>query len=86
MAIEAEIQTALNNIFGVGGANLNAERTTVKVNDFSGLDTEDPIDWLKTFERAATTNRWTDEARKVAIAGGLMKGSQPTGLIPNLQL
>jgi len=58
MATAVELQAIFDNVFGTNGAHLvNRERTTVKVSDFSGLENEDPIDWLKTFERAATTNK-----------------------------
>ena len=50
MATKPDIQAALTN------AMPSQERTTVKVNDFSGLDAKDSINWLKTFERATLTN------------------------------
>src|SRR5437764_10538510 len=55
-------------------AQTNVERSTAKVDIFSGTEGEDPIEWLKNFNRTAETNRWSTEARKVQVAGGFMKG------------
>jgi Retrotransposon gag protein len=89
-ATATELTTLFQSIFGIDGANLTniaqqmqnhtnaagqSERTTIKVDSFSGAEGEDPVEWLTTFERAATTNRWTDAARKKAIAGGHLKGA-----------
>src|ERR1043165_1104565 len=67
-ATGAEIQTALTQIFGNNGANLTnlttavtnlanpgpRELSLVKVEPFYGRDDEDPVEWLETFNRAAT--------------------------------
>ena len=75
-ATGAEIQTALEGIFGANGIRLTgAERNTIKVDTFSGKDSEDPIAWLKDFERAAEVNRWTTEARKCTVAGAYLKSN-----------
>ena len=89
-ATENQIRTILNGILGQNGQVLtnltNAltaqnntmqqgqERATAKVSDFSGTEAEDPVDWLRNFNRAAETNRWTTDQRKVQIAGGFMRG------------
>ena len=51
------LATAFDNIFRTNGSQLTGERTTVKIDLFYGRDNEDPVDWLKNFERAATVNR-----------------------------
>jgi hypothetical protein len=48
---------------------------TAKIEYFYGTETEDPVEWLATFEKAATINRWINAARKKAIAGGYLKGA-----------
>jgi hypothetical protein len=48
---------------------------TAKIEYFYGTETEDPVEWLATFEKAATINRWIDAARKKAIAGRYLKGA-----------
>ena len=75
-ATGAQIQTALESIFGANGARLTGtERNTVKLDTFTGKDSEDPIAWLKDFKRAAEVNHWTEEARKCRVAGAHLKGS-----------
>ena len=77
-----DLQTNLTNqstalttaIANQTNAATNAERATAKIETFSGSDNEDPIEWLKNFNRAAATNRWTTEVRKLAVAGGFLKG------------
>lgn len=51
------------------------EKTTVKLESFSGAEEDDPLEWLENFDRTATVNRWNDAGRKVAIAGAHMKGA-----------
>ena len=51
------------------------ERSTIKIDYFSGAENEDPVEWLAAFERAAITNRWTNEARKKVIAREYLKGA-----------
>src|SRR5688572_7415670 len=70
-----EIKDALEGIFGVGGLKLNTEKSTMKVDLFYGKDSDDPIDWLKNFERAATANKWDDADRKVALASAHLRGT-----------
>src|SRR5947209_808669 len=65
------LTTAINN---QANAQTNVERSIAKVDIFSGTEGEDPIEWLKNFNRTAETNRWSTEARKVQVAGGFMKG------------
>src|SRR5215469_12823639 len=82
-ASAAELTALFQNIFGTDGANLtaianapgNAERNTVKIETFGGTEGEDPVEWLKAFNRAAITNRWNTQARKNAVAGAYMKGA-----------
>src|SRR5262249_20662823 len=82
-ATAAELTLLFQNIFGANGAHLTAianapgtaERASVKVDPFSGTEEEDPVKWLKTFNRAAVTNRWATEARKKVVAGAYMKGA-----------
>ena len=69
-ATAAELTTLFENIFGPRGNHLTAianapgtaEHSTVKVDPFGGTEGEDPVEWLKMFNRAALTNRWTTEA------------------------
>ena len=67
MASEDQIRAILNGILGQNGQALtnltNAltaqnntmqqghERATAKVSDFSGTEAEDPVDWLRNFNR-----------------------------------
>jgi hypothetical protein len=90
MATEDQIKAILNGILGNNGqlltnlttalTNQNTtmqqgqERATAKVSDFSGTEAEDPVDWLRNFNRASETNRWAAGQRRVQIAGGFMKG------------
>ena len=75
MATEQQIRQIMENIFGAEGTKLDVqiEKSTAKVNDFKGTDSDNPIEWLSSFERAATINKWATEARKCAIAGAFMK-------------
>ena len=76
MATEQQIRQIMENIFGAGGTKLDVqiEKSTAKVNNFKGTDSDDSIEWLSSFERAAAINKWATEARKCAIAGAFMKG------------
>jgi len=76
MATEQQIRQIMENIFGAEGTKLDVqiEKSTAKVNDFKGTDSDDPIEWLSSFERAAAINKWATEARKCAIARAFMKG------------
>jgi hypothetical protein len=65
------LTTAITNQTNAANAS---EKATAKVDTFSGNNSEDPIEWLKNFNRAAATNRWTTEVRKLAVAGGFLKG------------
>src|ERR1051325_7266452 len=56
-------------------ANNPREKATVRVDTFSGKEDKDPVEWLKAFEQAATSNQWTNEARKVNLAGVHLKGA-----------
>jgi len=49
-----------------------AEKSLFKIVPFKGDGTEDPVDWINEFERAAVANGWS-EARKLAIAQAYMK-------------
>ena len=74
MAMTAqEMATALQGIIGDHGQNLRSEASIIPVDTFSGKDSEDPVSWLEKFERAVDMNRWHVN-RKVAIAGGYMRG------------
>ena len=67
-ASAAELTALYQSIFGANGAHLTAittqlqnnanagERMTVKIESFSGAEDEDPVEWLRTFERAAIMN------------------------------
>jgi hypothetical protein len=74
------------NIFRQDGGRLTAivnqltaqnagEKSTAKVQDFTGAKSEDPVKWLNAFERATITNRWNTKPRKCQVAGGYMKGA-----------
>ena len=72
MASEDQIRAILDGILGQNGQVLtnltdaliaqnnimqqDYERATTKVSDFSGTEAEDPVDWLRNFNRAAETN------------------------------
>jgi hypothetical protein len=80
MATEDQIKAILNGILGNNGqlltnlttalTNQNTtmqqgqERATAKVSDFSGTEAEDPVDWLRNFNRASETNRWAAGQKK----------------------
>ena len=49
------------------------ELSIVKIADFSGKDDEDPHEWMDSFEWAAATNQWVQDARKLAIVTGYIK-------------
>ena len=97
MATGADIQNALNAIFGNNGANLTnltvavqnlnpgqpRELSLVKVDPFHRRDDEDPVEWLDTFNRAAIANHWTTEARKKQVAGGYMKDAAASWFTTN---
>jgi len=71
-----EIKNALEGIFGVGGANLKGrEGTLAKVEIFYRKEDKDPIEWLANFEKAAETNKWATEERKVKVAAAFLKGA-----------
>ena len=38
-----------------------------KIQEFSEKDNEDPVEWIRKFNRTAETNNWKDE-KKIAIA------------------
>jgi len=38
-------------------------------------EAKDPVEWLATFKKVTTINRWIDAARKKTIAGGYLKGA-----------
>ena len=76
-----QIRAVLEGIFEANDANLNAlqanirEKATVKVNNFRGTDTEDPIEWLDAFVRVFTVNRWTTDQRKCEVVRGFLRGT-----------
>ena len=85
-ATGAEMRTIFQDIFGTDGQHLTdisewlrlaqrGERSTIKVDYSLGAENEDPVEWLTAFKRAAITNRWTDEARKKALARGHLRGA-----------
>jgi hypothetical protein len=85
-ASEAEMRAIFQDIFGTDRQHLTdiserlrlaqrGEKSTIKVDYFSGAENEDPVEWLTAFERAAITNRWNDEARKKALAEGHLRGA-----------
>jgi hypothetical protein len=68
MATADELRAIYQEIFGTNGTHLTdiserlrlaqrGERSTIKIDYFSGAENEDPVKWLAAFERAATTNR-----------------------------
>src|ERR1044072_8597360 len=77
MANAGDIQAALEAVFGTQGVNHSSggEKTTIRIEPFRGTDNEDPIDWLKTFERAAAVNKWTTGERKNQVLGGYLKNA-----------
>jgi len=44
----------------------------MKINFFTGDGTQDPVEWLEEFERAAIANNWT-AARQLALAPAYLK-------------
>src|SRR5579862_1873388 len=76
MADQAQITAALQAVFGANAANLLGRGTPIaKIENFSGKDEEDPIEWLEIFTRAATTNNWATEQRKCEIAASFLRGA-----------
>ena len=69
-----EMKTLFDAAFGTDGAKLK-DKGNVKIADFYSTDDEDPIAWLKEFERFAKRYKWTDGEQKVDIAGTYMKGN-----------
>ena len=67
--------TALNNTLNglVPPAPTAREYSVIKIEPFYGRDSEDPIEWLETFERASITNRWTTQDRKIQVASRHLK-------------
>ena len=53
--------------------SLKVENHIFPIESFHGKATEDPMEWLASFNRAATANNWTSN-RKLQIAPGYLKG------------
>lgn len=53
--------------------SLKVENHIFPIEHFYGKATEDPMEWLASFNRAATANNWTNN-RRLQIAPGYLKG------------
>ena len=51
------------------GENLNVTPET-----FYGNESEDPVEWFKNFNYAATANNWTTDERKIQIVPNYLRG------------
>ena len=65
------LQAMNANTGGIAHVN-RAKLNLVKPNYFHGTDSEDPYEWLASFERAATANQW-NAGRRIAIAAGYLR-------------
>ena len=54
-----QMKVLFDGTFGVDGAKLK-DKGTVKINDFYGKDDEDPVVWIKDFNRIAKRYKWTE--------------------------
>jgi len=64
---------ALNRLAQAIERNQGGEKNLIKIEPFKGDGTQDPIDWIKEFDRAATANNWSAN-RQLALAKAYMKG------------
>jgi len=72
------LKTLLTALLGPDGLDIKKTRidqkelSIVKVEPFYGKETEDPYEWLESFEQAALANQWTRN-RQVEIASGYLR-------------
>ena len=70
----AALTTALQAVFGMNASNLTGRGAPIaKIEPFYGREDEDPVDWLKVFEKAAIANRWEAARRKRDIAASYLR-------------
>ena len=70
----AALTTALQAVFGMNASNLTGRGSPIaKIEPFYGREDEDPVDWLKVFEKAAIANRWEAARRKRDIAASYLR-------------
>src|SRR5215471_10571196 len=73
------MQRVLRNVFEEEGGNLRPSRaqprelTIAKVELFYGKDDKDPVEWLQNFNKAAATNNWATDKRKITIAASYLR-------------
>ena len=53
--------------------NMEKVENIAEVQEFSGRDDEDPVEWIRKFNRTADANNWKNE-KKIAIAATRLKG------------
>src|SRR5436190_19760048 len=53
--------------------NMEKVENIAEVQEFSGRDDEDPVEWIRKFNRTADANNWKNE-KKIAIAATQLKG------------
>ena len=68
LAAAATAMTDLATALTPGG-----EKTLLQVEFYRGDGTQDPVEWLEEFERAAITNNWS-AARQISLAPAYLKG------------
>jgi len=73
MADLNQVLNGLNALTAALGAGLRTEKNYIPIKRFKGND-QDPVEWLRDFEVAATANGITDE-RKIQIVRGYLEGS-----------
>jgi len=75
---ENQLKNLLTALLGPDGLDIKKTGTDqkelfiVKVEPFYGKETEDPYEWLESFEQAALANQWTRN-RRVEIAPGYLR-------------
>src|SRR5439155_24309238 len=73
-----QLKNLLTALLGPDGLDIKKTETDrkelsiVKVEPFYGKETEDPYEWLESFEQAALANQWTRN-RRVEIAPGYLR-------------
>ena len=72
MASAAEMKALFDGAFGEHGSKLR-DKGSARIEDFYGRDDEDPIRWLKDFEKVAKRYKWDNAENRIAIAGTYMK-------------
>ncbi|RHZ83560.1 hypothetical protein Glove_91g117 [Diversispora epigaea] len=68
-----EILKKVTDGFKETAQTIKAETHVFPIGPFYGKATEDPVEWIASFNRAANANNWTSN-RKLQIAPGYLKG------------